>query len=169
MECPQCHRNFRDRKALLCHMNHPFGSCHSHLEEVVNLVDELQRYQERRRQRQPIPSDDFTPPATPEPMDIDATAVEGSREDVQNVDSGPFIQEYVGAAREYGHGTTFLQRFDCDQYAQERKKNLYYPFASRDEWELATFLLRSDLSLASIDSFLSLKLVSVVYFLGVPI
>jgi hypothetical protein len=43
------------------------------------------------------------------------------------------------------------------------QKNLYYPFASRDEWELAAFLLRSDLSLASIDSFLSLKLVSVLY------
>jgi hypothetical protein len=96
-------------------------------------------------------------------MDIDATPVEGFREDVQNEDSGPFIQEYEGAARKYGRGTTFLQRFDSDQYAQARKTNLYYPFASRDEWELAAFLLRSDLSLASINSFLSLKLVSVLY------
>jgi hypothetical protein len=96
-------------------------------------------------------------------MDIDATPVEDFREDVQNVDSGPFIQEYVGAAREYGRGMTFLQRFDSDQHAQARKKNLYYPFTSRDEWELAAFLLRSDLSLASIDLFLSLKLVSVLY------
>ena len=54
------------------------------------------------------------------------------------------------------------ERFDCDQYVKERKTNLYYPFASWDEWELAAFLLRSDLSMASIDSFLSLKLVSLV-------
>ena len=144
-------------------MNHPLGSCHSHLEEVANLADELHRYQERRRQHQPLPSgDDIIPPTTPEPMDIDPTPEDGFREDV---DGGPFIQEYVGAAREYGRGTTFLETFDCDPYAQARKTNLYYPFASRDEWELAAFLLRSDLSLALIDSFLSLKLVSVLYWL----
>ena len=96
-------------------------------------------------------------------MDIDAPTFEVPREDVQNADSGPFIQEYVGAAAEYGRGTTFMERFDSDQYAQERNMNLYYPFASRDEWELAAFLLRSNLSMASIDSFLSLKLVSEVY------
>jgi hypothetical protein len=50
-------------------------------------------------------------------MDIDAPTFEVPREDVQNVDSGPFIQEYVGAAAEYGRGTTFMERFDSDQYA----------------------------------------------------
>ncbi|KAH9015454.1 hypothetical protein EDB85DRAFT_1868605 [Lactarius pseudohatsudake] len=161
MRCPQCFRNFRDRKALLCHMNHPFGSCNSHFEEVVNLVDELQRYQERRRQHRPIPTQARVS-TTPEPMDIDidVTATEDLREDIQNVDGSPFIQEYVGAAREYGRGTTFLQSFDRDQYAQERKKNIFYPFASRAEWEMAAFLLRSGLSMASIDSFLSLELIN---------
>ena len=148
MRCPQCNRNFRNRKALLCHMNHPLGSCNSHLQEVLHLVDELQGRH-----------DDFAPPAFPENMDIDATAVEVVPEDSRDMDSGPFTQEYVGAAREYGRGRTFLQTFDWDQYAREHKQNLYYPFASRDEWELGAFLLRSDLSMASIDSFLSLKLV----------
>ncbi|KAH9164866.1 hypothetical protein EDB89DRAFT_2116190 [Lactarius sanguifluus] len=153
MRCPQCHRNFQDRKALLCHMNHPFGSCNSHFEEV--------RYQERRRQHQPIPTQARVS-TTPEPMDIDidVTATEDLRDDIQNVDGRPFIQEYVGAAREYGRGTTFLQSFDRDQYAQERKKNIFYPFASRAEWEMAAFLLRSGLSMASIDSFLSLELIN---------
>ena len=148
-------------------MNHPAVSCHNHVQEVVDFVDELRRYQGRRGQNQPVPSDDFTPPTTPEPMDIDAATLEGSR-DVHNADSGPFIQEYAGAAVEYGRGTTFMERFDDDQYAQERKTNLYYPFTSRDEWELASFLLRSDLSMASIDTFLSLKLVSVVYHVSGP-
>ncbi|KAH9015572.1 hypothetical protein EDB85DRAFT_2076337 [Lactarius pseudohatsudake] len=93
-------------------------------------------------------------------IDIDVTATEDLREDIQNVDGSPFIQEYVGAAREYGRGTTFLQSFDRDQYAQERKKNIFYPFASRAEWEMAAFLLRSGLSMASIDSFLSLELIN---------
>ncbi|KAH9167800.1 hypothetical protein EDB89DRAFT_1856148 [Lactarius sanguifluus] len=99
-------------------------------------------------------------------IDIDVTATEDLREDIQNVDGSPFIQEYVGAAREYGRGTTFLQSFDRDQYAQERKKNIFYPFASQAEWEMAAFLLRSGLSMASIDSFLSLELVSAIYYLG---
>ncbi|KAH9165648.1 hypothetical protein EDB89DRAFT_2116030 [Lactarius sanguifluus] len=93
-------------------------------------------------------------------IDIDVTATEDLRDDIQNVDGRPFIQEYVGAAREYGRGTTFLQSFDRDQYAQERKKNIFYPFASRAEWEMAAFLLRSGLSMASIDSFLSLELIN---------
>ncbi|KAH9008669.1 hypothetical protein EDB85DRAFT_2078106 [Lactarius pseudohatsudake] len=134
MHCPQCDRKFRNRKALLCHMNHPFGSCHSHFQEVVNLADELQRYQERRGQRRPIPTS-----LSPEPMDIDVdatlAAVEDLQEDFQNVD-GP------------GRGTTFMQGFDRDPYSQERKKNLYYPFASQG------------LSVSSIDSFLSLELIN---------
>ncbi|KAH9013680.1 hypothetical protein EDB85DRAFT_2076567 [Lactarius pseudohatsudake] len=127
MHCPQCHRKFRNRKALLCHMNHPFGSCHSHFKRF------------------------------PEPMDIDVNAtlaaVEDLQEDFQNVDGPgkPFIQEYVGAARKYGRGTTFMQG---------TQKNLYYPFASRGEWEMATFLLCSSLSVSSIDSFLSLELIN---------
>ncbi|KAH9018300.1 hypothetical protein EDB84DRAFT_1589970 [Lactarius hengduanensis] len=159
MFCPHCHRKFRNRKALLCHMNHPFGSCHSHFQEVVNLTDELREYQERRRQHQHIP---IPTTLSPKPMDIDieATAVEDFQEDVPNVDGRPFIQEYVGAAREYGCGTTFLQGFDRDQYAHERKKNIFYPFASRGEWEMAAFLLRSGLTMSSIDSFLSLELIS---------
>ena len=61
---------------------------------------------------------------------------------------------------EYGAGVTFMSEFGRDQYAAERVENLYYPFASKGEWELAAFLLRSNLSMASIDSFLSLKPVS---------
>ncbi|KAF8235728.1 hypothetical protein L208DRAFT_1255592 [Tricholoma matsutake] len=52
-----------------------------------------------------------------------------------------------------------MSEFHHNQYAVERLENIYYPFASTDEWELAAFLLWSDLSMRSIDSFLSLKLV----------
>jgi hypothetical protein len=76
------------------------------------------------------------------------------------VDDGPFVEEYEGAAKECGRGVTFMEEFGRDQHAAKRVENLYYPFASKDEWELAAFLLRSDLSMASIDSFLSLEPVS---------
>ena len=79
-----------------------------------------------------------------------------------SMDGGLFVEEYEGAAKEYGTGgTMFMREFDGDQYAGERVTNLYYPFASRDEWELAAFLLCSNLSMASIDLFLSLNLVRV--------
>jgi hypothetical protein len=74
--------------------------------------------------------------------------------------SGHFVQEYDGAAKTFGSGTTFMQQFESDEFAEERTQNLFYPFASRAEWELAAFLLRSDLSLAALDKFLSLNLVS---------
>ena len=52
-----------------------------------------------------------------------------------------------------------MMEFDNDRFFNEHNDNLYYPFASRDEWELASFLLYSNLSMAAIDRFLSLKLV----------
>jgi Plavaka transposase len=72
-----------------------------------------------------------------------------------------FIEEYKGAAKEFGTGTTFMDKFDHDQFAGEHIKNLYYPFTSRNEWEFVAFLLCSNLSMASIDSLLLLNLVSV--------
>lgn len=70
------------------------------------------------------------------------------------------IEEYAGAAKILGQGPTFMDKFDQDQYASKRKGNLYYPFASREEWQFAEFLLRSDLSMKTIDKFLKLDLVS---------
>ena len=52
-----------------------------------------------------------------------------------------------------------MTEFNDDVFSDERITNLYYPFSSRAEWEFAFFLLRSDLSMATIDTFLSLKLV----------
>ena len=52
-----------------------------------------------------------------------------------------------------------MDRFEKDQYAKERAQNLYYPFASRDDCEVAYWLLNSGLSMLAINKFLSLKLV----------
>jgi hypothetical protein len=71
-----------------------------------------------------------------------------------------FIEEYEGAAQSFGSGTTFMDEFDSDTHQSERIDNPYYPFASKFEWELASFLLLSDLSMASIMKFLPLHLVS---------
>lgn len=160
MRCTRCQRNFRDRKAVLCHMNHPFSACYSHFQEMADLSHELEKY--NRQTQNVCDSDDNNMDLGPaSDMDVFTEHDELGGNDDWNMDDGEqFIEEYKGAAKEYGTGTTFMDEFDCDQYAGERIKNLYYPFASRDEWELAAYLLRSDLSMASIDSLLSLNLVS---------
>ncbi|KAH7918132.1 hypothetical protein BV22DRAFT_1051938, partial [Leucogyrophana mollusca] len=68
-------------------------------------------------------------------------------------------EEFAGAAEIIGKGYTFLDIFDHDVHAKARKANLYYPFASRGDWKMASFLLRSGMSMAAIDEFLSLELI----------
>ncbi|KAG2127501.1 hypothetical protein DEU56DRAFT_872775 [Suillus clintonianus] len=58
-----------------------------------------------------------------------------------------------------GDGVTFLDLFDADEYAECRKENLFYPFASREEWEVADFLRRFPLSMAAINQFLELPMI----------
>ncbi|KAG2352145.1 hypothetical protein BDR07DRAFT_1315068 [Suillus spraguei] len=69
---------------------------------------------------------------------------------------------YEGAGTCYAQdGVTFLDLFDADEYAEHRKENLFYPFASREEWEVANFLLCSPLSMAAINQFLGLPMVCI--------
>jgi hypothetical protein len=74
----------------------------------------------------------------------------------------PFHTEfYPGAAQILdGKGETFMNIFNKDEHAEKRERNLYYPFTTQDEWELASFLLKSDLSMAETDDYLRLQMVS---------
>ncbi|KAJ6545132.1 hypothetical protein B0H10DRAFT_1969908 [Mycena sp. CBHHK59/15] len=69
-----------------------------------------------------------------------------------------YREEFTGAAQVQPGGDTFKAVFECDQYAEQRKLNMYYPFASRDEWELVSFIVRSNMTLAATDEFLKLCL-----------
>lgn len=143
-------------------MNQPLGSCFGYIHEVVSLADHLRTHKQRHQPQQDIES-------MSQPELGLATDAEDIFMDCDTMDNGGsgarFVQEYDGAARTFGSGTTFMQQFECDDFAEERTQNLYYPFSSRAEWELAAFLLRSDLSLAALDKFLSLNLVSALLLL----
>jgi hypothetical protein len=69
---------------------------------------------------------------------------------------------YEGAAKTYGRAQTFMGAFQQDTYAAERQStgNIHYPFASPDEWQVASFLSRSQMSIAATDEFLKLRLVT---------
>ena len=71
------------------------------------------------------------------------------------------IEFFLGASKIFGKGETYLDLFNKDKYKEAQKKNLFYPFASRPEWELASFLFKSDLSRVAIDQFLKLQLVCI--------
>ena len=95
-------------------------------------------------------------PLLDDSMEVDADSESHSVND-HNI---PFIEKYPGAAQTFGRAKTFMDTFDADRHADQRKDHPYYPFASRNEWEFASFLLCSNLSMNSIDKFLNLELVS---------
>ena len=68
---------------------------------------------------------------------------------------------FLGSSKVFGNSETYRDIFDKDEYADAQPTNLYYPFASQPEWELASFLLKSDLSRVEIDQFLKLQLISI--------
>ncbi|KAJ3834116.1 hypothetical protein F5878DRAFT_545408 [Lentinula raphanica] len=67
------------------------------------------------------------------------------------------IEPFPGAAAVYYPGQTALDEFNDDRFATERKTNLYYPFANRNEWQSANWLLTSSLTMAEIDGYLKLE------------
>jgi len=64
------------------------------------------------------------------------------------------------SGRIFGKGRDFMDGFCTDRFAEDRNTNIYYPFASKDEWELGAFLTKSNLSIKLTDQLLSLGLVS---------
>lgn len=75
-------------------------------------------------------------------------------------DGGTFTEKFPGCSNSYIGGFTFMDRFWQDEHAEERQENLYFPFASREEWEFSSWCLRSGLSMAAINALLSLTIVS---------
>ena len=76
-----------------------------------------------------------------------------------NLNKSGIREEFTGASQVFGSGRTFMDNFDLDDFSHLRRENTYYPFASKADWEVAAFLLRSGLSMAKIDDLLNLELV----------
>ena len=60
----------------------------------------------------------------------------------------------------YSGGLSFMEKFDQDLHSDMRKEHPYYPFATRDEWEFALYIVNADLSSAKINELLKLAVVS---------
>ena len=151
--CPRCGQRFVTNEKVLRHLNQPRSSC-------VNL-DTSDLISIR------------LPPNTPQPQNVSLgqdddsyLATQGDTDIQMAMDNSgsTYREEFINTAHEWGAGETFMGRFDLDDFADQRKKNLYYPFASKEDWEMGAFLLRSGMSLALIDDFLNLQFVSASLF-----
>ena len=65
---------------------------------------------------------------------------------------------FPNAGHVFDSGPSFLGWFYNDKNASARSNNLYHPFLSKGEWEVAKFLSCSGLLMKLIDKFLSLSL-----------
>ena len=139
--CPVCFRFFSD---VLGHLNHRQSKCSAWFEATPSPGDTpFYHSQETEGPHS------HGPPSPP---------LRDRRSLSPTPPTSPRVS-FPGAGKTYGRAPTFLDRFNKDKYAPFRTINMYYPFSSEDEWELASFLLLSSLSMQKVDEFLKLKLV----------
>ena len=154
-------------------MNQPASSCHGWVDNLVSIgevvggaeriapkspnsaMPDIERHARHRNTDAPLQRsfDDS----------IDRLQSEGPEDPHQGT-----VEEFPGAAAIFAtEEKSFLHWFDRDQFSQHRRSNLYYPFASRADWEFGLWLTRSGLSMTAIDKLLSLELVSLTICLRV--
>ena len=107
--------------------------------------------------------DHFVPPPNPDD-DEWGTSGDMLEDEGDTSPTGNFTEMYEGCSEAFLGGKTFMDSFREDQYAEERKANPHFPFASQEEQQFASWLLRSRLSLTAIDSLLSLDIVSLLFY-----
>jgi len=50
----------------------------------------------------------------------------------------PFVERYEGGMEAFPGGEMFMDRFGNDQYGEQQQENIYFPWASRQEWGFAS-------------------------------
>jgi hypothetical protein len=153
-ECPVCHKRFSNESCVLRHMNHPRSSCTSWFDFLESIPPPPER-------RPHTPSTNHGENTSDDDMDYDNEAPRTPDptyyEDLHP--NTPFI---------IGSGPKFTDIFNADCHATKRAENLYYPFSSKAEWGLASWLLCSGLSMRAVDDFLSLPIVSMSHMVHLP-
>ncbi|KAG2106248.1 uncharacterized protein F5147DRAFT_653992 [Suillus discolor] len=166
-QCPSCGKTgFKDQVAVARHMSQPCSGCSTWLQDLIHLRD---------LSDDSMHTDDLDEPNIPGAgpqaeveftfRDIDES-FEGSGESGGQAsgegllpNGADFVDCYPESSWTYGKGYTFLDLFNSDENSVYRAKNPYYPFSGWKDWEIASWLLHSGLSMGKIDSFLSLEMI----------
>ncbi|KIM65973.1 hypothetical protein SCLCIDRAFT_38914, partial [Scleroderma citrinum Foug A] len=158
--CPDCGKWFANKTNVLRHMNQPSSACSS----FINFWNSHRPYAGSRIVQESDLFNEDQPDLQEEIPEWECDGVDFNMRDDASTGT-PFpeapsnVEYYPGASSTYGQGTTFISEFFNDKYAHLRHENIFYPFASQEDWQLGSWLLRSGLSMAAIDSFLSLELI----------
>jgi hypothetical protein len=150
VSCPnQCGAQFQNASRVMAHLNHPWSPCHNY----------FTRRLQHQNQNSPEQSDDLQAHERPSPEPDPSPDALG---DVDMSDAAPSNPTYFpNAGRTYGRGLDFMSAFDNDIHADKRKQIPVYPWASKQEWEMMSWLSRCGLSMARIDEFFRLELVCI--------
>ena len=172
--CPRCAKHFQNQMAVLAHLNQPSSACRLRdalFQAQKRVVVPQQHPQSQHSKTNQTLTDNWNW-AGNVAVDMEIDPVYPTTVNSNPADPAPFshvpltpseefvTEEHENAAKTYGIGKSFMDKFDEDKYAKLRNACPYYPFSTKEEWELAAYLLESDLSMASIDRFLKLSLVS---------
>ena len=164
--CPSCGKGyFKDAASVAMHMSQPTSGCNNWINDLVHLQEELD-FPSASMSGDPHPSASHS-----HSSDLPATGAYHNDPDAMSINAHDLYEpfsvpntliedHFLGAAQTFGEGQTFLDKFNMDKFSLYRRENMYYPFASRLEWQLALWLLHSGISMSAIDEFLSLKIVS---------
>ena len=152
--CPCCGKRFTD---ILRHLNHKRSKCAGWFNNGSSLESpppsSLPQHPSDDHGSEDLMADDseFVQDFPGSTVDRGSTASSNScsRQRV----------EFPGAGVTHGRTASFIDRFNEDRHSGSRVENAHYPFAGKDEWELASFLHSSGLSMQKIDDFLRLKMV----------
>lgn len=184
--CTKCHKFFPTARGVTRHRAQPRAACNvggGRATEVLSLTPNKQPDEEL--DEEPVPLLRASSPPFP-PVDSEhgdaSVNFQPQEPDNQDFFQQPELEDQQGPVHivppetedslgrvmvmhpnpssVFELGETFLTRFELDPYSAYRRNNLYYPFASRDDWKTADFLIASRLSMRRIDEFLSLPTVS---------
>lgn len=167
--CSVCHKTFLHEFQVLCHFKHRRSLCYKS-PGIVALGPSLQRKSLYARRGEPIREADLVHlhSQAEQASDNPDNAAEATTDDTAGSHSlhgrSQLVKEpYLGASKIFQSGKSFMDNFDVDPYTSRRQVNIFYPFDNEDEYRMGSFLLRCGMSMASIDEFFKLQLVSNVF------
>ena len=160
--CPGCCKTFSNHTRLLQHMNQPHSHCMSHDLQIscaTSILDIDADTDEDSDWMETGSSFSFHGNDITE--EVAEEYITGESLDIaeETLPHQPVTKLYPGTSKNYGQGHTFMDIFNANQFLAMCEHNIFYPFASKTEWQFTLWLTNSGLSMATVDECLSLDIV----------